>query len=75
MICPTAERLQAERLQAAERLQVAVVAVVTEGGLLQDLLQQDPSLLQGACKKLVAHERIRSITNDDASRDCPATET
>ena len=68
-----AERLQvAERLQA-ERLQVAVVAVVTEA--LQDLLQADPSLLQGACKKLVAHERIRSITNDDASRNCPATGT
>ena len=70
VICPIAERLQAERLQAAV---VAVVAVVTEAH--QDLLQQDPSLLQGACKKLVAHERIRSITNDDASRDCPATGT
>ena len=62
-----AERLQAERLQ--------VVAVVAEGGLLPHLLQAGPSLLQGACKKLVAHERIRSITNDDASRDCPATGT
>ena len=67
VICPIAERLQAERLQ------VAVVAVVTEAH--QDLLQQDPSLLQGACKKLVAHERIRSITNDDVSRNCPATGT
>ena len=69
-----AERLQVAERQVAERLQAAVVAVVTEGGLLQDLLQH-PSLLQGACKKLVAHERIRSITNDDASRDCPATGT
>ena len=72
-----AERLQAERLQVAERLRLAErlqAAVVTEGGLLQHL-QQDPSLLQGACKKLVAHERIRSITNDDASRNCPAMGT
>ena len=72
-----AERLEVAERQVAER-QVAgrlQAAVVTEGGLLQHLLQQDPSLLQGACKKLVAHERIRSITNDDASIDCPATET
>ena len=66
-----AERLQvAERLQAAVRLQAAGLQAA---GLLQDLLQA--GLLQGGCKKLVAHERIRSITNDDASRDCPATGT